>query len=185
MATSYSGLRAQLINYEIFDGNGTRILGTATIGLPELKAKTTTISGAGISGEIDMPTTGFLESLTITLNWRSIHGDFADFSVQKAVDLLCYGAEELYDHSSGNLGVEQVKISLRGIPKNGTLGKFEPANTTDSKSEIEVIYLKIDVGGTTIVNFDKINYFYIVNGVDYLANVRAALNLSDFGSITI
>lgn len=185
MATGYSGLRSQLINYEIFDGDGERLLGTASIDLPELKAKTSTLSGAGISGEIDMPTIGFLESLTVTLNWRSIHGDFADFSVQRAVDLLCYGAEEIYDHSNGELGVEQVKISIRGIPKSGTLGKFEPANTTDSKSEIEVIYMLVEVDGEEIIEFDKVNYTYIVNGEDYLEDVREALNLDDFDSLTI
>lgn len=185
MATAYQGLRAQLINYEIFNGDGDRLLGTASIDLPELKAKTATISGAGISGEIEMPTIGFLESLTITLNWRSINDVFADLSVQKAVDLLCYGAEQIYDHSDGELGVEQVKISLRGIPKNGTLGKFEPANPTESKNEIEVIYMKIEVGGEEIIEFDKINYIYVVNGEDYLEDTREALNLDDFETLTI
>lgn len=183
MATGYEGVRAQLINYEIFDGDGTRLLGTSTIDLPELKALTAEISGAGISGKIDMPTIGALESLTITLNWRSINADFADFSVQRAVDLFCYGAEQLYDHGEGELNVEQVKISIRGIPKNGTLGKLEPATTTDSKNEIELLYMKIEVGGEEIIEFDKVNFIYRVNGEDYLEDTRDALNIGDLSGL--
>jgi P2 family phage contractile tail tube protein len=185
MATGYEGVRAQLVNYEIFDGDGTRLLGTSTIDLPELNSLTAEIAGAGIAGKIDMPTVGMLESLTVTLNWRSINPDFVDFSVQRAVDLLCYGAAELYDHAEGELNVEQIKISIRGIPKKGTLGKFEPATTTDTKNEIEVIYMKIEVAGEEIIEFDKVNYTFVVNGIDYLADTREALNVGDLEPITI
>ena len=167
---------SQLINFEIFFKNN-RQLGVATIDLPELKAKTASITGAGLSGEIDMPTIGYLESLTLTLNWRNIISNLAELGVQKAVDLILFGAAEMYDHANGKLGVQQIKINVRGIPKNATLGKFEPASTTESKTELEVIYLKISVGGKTITEFDKVNYIYVVNGTDYLAETRAALNI--------
>lgn len=184
MAVTYDYLRAQSINYEIYDTKGNRLLGTATVDLPELKAMTNEVSGAGVAGKIDMPTIGMLESLVVGLNWRSINQIFAELSVQKAVDLLIYNAEQLYDHINGKIPVQQIKISLRGIPKNGTLGKLAPGEQTDSKNEIEVIYLSIDADKVNILKFDKINYFYVVNGVDYLKETRAALNLGDLGSLS-
>lgn len=170
--------RLQLINFEVFHGiNGNRLLGIATVDLPEIKGSTVELTGAGVSGKVDFPTIGFPESLTITLNWRSINSDLTELAVQKAVDLVLYGAEQLYDHSTGKISPQQVKINLRGIPKTLTLGKFEPSANTDSKNEIELIYFKATAGGSEIIEFDKLNYTYRVNGTDYLAETRSVLNI--------
>ena len=47
--------RDKLINYEVFLG-GKRKLGMADITLPKIKYLTNTMKGAGIGGDIDMPT---------------------------------------------------------------------------------------------------------------------------------
>ncbi|MGL4901812.1 MAG: phage major tail tube protein, partial [Cetobacterium sp.] len=36
-------------------------------------------------------------------------------------------------------------------------------------------YLKVDIGGKTTVEIDKLNMVFMVDGKDYLAEVRAAL----------
>ena len=166
----------QLINFECFNKNN-RLLGITTIDLPDLKFLTAEIQGAGVAGKIDLATIGFLDAVQITLNWRNITSDLAELAVPHAVDLILYGAQEIYDHANGKLGVQQIKINLRGVPKTGTLGKFESSSATDSKTEIEVIYLRISVGGKVITEFDKVNYVFITNGTDYLAETRAALNI--------
>ena len=50
-------VRDKLINYEVFVA-GSRKLGTADVTLSSIEYKTTTLSGAGIGGEIEMPTPG-------------------------------------------------------------------------------------------------------------------------------
>lgn len=169
--------RFNTINYEVFTANGTRLLGTSNITLPNLENMDVTIKGAGISGEITAPTIGHFKSLEVELNWRTIHSDLTMFSMQRATDILLYGAMENYDHGTGAIKAEQVKIQIRGLPKSAEFGKFEPAAETESKSKLEIITMKIDVASKNIVNIDKINFICVVNGVDYLAETRNALNI--------
>ena len=37
--------------------------------------------------------------------------------------------------------------------------------------------LRVDIDGATMVEIDKLNYICKINGIDYLAQVRAALGL--------
>ena len=173
---NYSEFPAQLINFEVYDETGTRFLGVSTVDLSELKNKTYSLSGAGIAGEIEMPTIGFFESITTTFNWHNITEQGFMFLRQRSVDFIIYGAAELYDISDGQMRARQIKIEMRGLPKNMSLGSFKPAEGTETKNEVEIIYIKISVGGTVIAEIDKFNYKCIINGVDYLAEVKTALN---------
>ena len=56
-----------------------------------------------------------------------------------------------------------------------TLGKFERASETESESTLNLDYIKIEVGGKEILEYDKFNFFFTVNGVDYLAGTRTAI----------
>ena len=178
MANAQALLRAQLINFEVFDSSGKRRLGVADIELPELKFLTAEISGAGVSGKLDFPTLGMTDSLELSLNWRSLNSDLIDFSMQKSTDLTLYGASQIYNHGEGKLGVEQIKISFRGISKTTALGNFKPAEGTESKNTFEILYLKIDIGGKNVLELDKINMIMKINGTDYLAETRKALGLN-------
>lgn len=166
--------RIATINFEAYFSNS-RLLGLTTIDLPELKALTAEVQGAGTLGKMDFPIMGMPDSFTSTLNFRTVTDDIFLLSVQKAVDLTLYSAQELYTNASGELKPESVKITFRGIPKTSTLGSVKPAEATDSKIEFELVYLKIDIGGKNYCEIDKINYKYVINGKDYMADVRTAL----------
>lgn len=169
-------LRGQSINFEVFRGNN-RYLGIAECTLPTVTGKTVDISGAGVAGEIAMPTLAFPESFQLELQWRTIYKELYELSVQQAVDLILYNAQQLYNHGSGKIYPGQVKINVRGIPKETDNGKIAPASTTDSKNTIELIYYKVAIQGEVACEIDKINYKYIVNGIDYLSEVRNVLNI--------
>lgn len=47
----------------------------------------------------------------------------------------------------------------------------------DSKTTLEVTYIKVTIDGVRKVEIDKLNYIHFVDGVDYLADVRKALGL--------
>lgn len=169
-------VRDKLINFEVFSG-GVRKLGMADATLPKIKSKTSTLSGAGIGGEIEMPTTGQTESLELEINWRTINEDISELSAMKAHDLELRGANEQYDAGTGEIKTQAVKINVRGLPKEVDLGSFKPADHTDTKTTLELVYIKITIDGTRKVEIDKLNYIYYVNGVDYMESVRKALGL--------
>ena len=177
MAT-ISETRGQLITYEVYYGeNSTRWLGMATLDLPEISMKTVDLTGPGIAGTVAMPTPGMSESFECTVHWRSIHGDLTTLLEMHAHDLTFRGAQNIYDAGTGKTRAQPVKINLRGLPKKSTLGKFEQASETDSESNLEILHLQIFVDEVEIIEIDKLNQIFKVNGTDYLADVATAIGL--------
>lgn len=88
------------------------------------------------------------------------------------------GAQQVYDSSAGKYIVRPVKVVIVGISKNGELGKFEVGTTTDTSITFETTYIKVDVDGETVLEYDKYNYIHKVGSSDYLQEVREALGLA-------
>lgn len=149
----------------------------ADIQLPSFEPLTETVKGAGIAGEIETPTIGHFQSLKVTLNWRSISKDFLSLLRQKGQRLDCRGAIQEYDAATGNQVTTGVRVVVHGLPTKVDLGKFETGSPTDSSTDIEALYLKVDLNGKNIIEIDKMNYKCVIDGVDYLADIRTALGL--------
>ena len=171
-----NAVRDKLINYEVFL-QGQRKLGMADVTLPEINYKTDTLSGAGIGGDIDMPTLGQTDSMELGIKWRTINEDVTALLKQEAQDLEIRGANQHYDAGTGKLGVQAVKVNVRGLAKKGNFGTATPASKTEAESTLEILYLKITIDGKKKVEIDKLNYIHYVDGVDYLEAVRNALGL--------
>ncbi|NTU28850.1 phage major tail tube protein [Brevibacillus sp. HB1.1] len=164
----------KLISYRVYK-DGKDFLGTADVTLPSLEYLTETVKGAGIAGEVDSPTIGNFGSMGLTLNWRTIEADAIRLAAPQAHALDFWGAQQVFDQSSGKYDSVAVKVSVRAIPKKFDIGKFEPGATTDSSSEFEVIYLKLSHNDRVLLEIDKYNYICVIDGVDYLAKVRSQL----------
>lgn len=171
-----NAVRDKLINYEVFL-QGQRKLGMADVTLPEINYKTDTLSGAGIGGDIDMPTLGQTDSMELGIKWRTINEDVTALLKQEAQDLEIRGANQHYDAGTGKLAVQAVKVNVRGLAKKGNFGTATPASKTEAESTLEILYLKITIDGKKKVEIDKLNYIHYVDGVDYLEAVRNALGL--------
>lgn len=166
----------QDINYEVFV-EGTRYLGTASVDLPEINYMTSEIKGAGVAGQIDMPTLGHLENMELTLHWRSIFERPVNLLQQNAVMLSLRGAMQKYDAATGVLRPLPVRIDARCLTAGLTLGKLEPSEQTDTETKFTIDYLKITVNGVKEFEHDKFNFIHEIEGYDYLSATRAALGL--------
>lgn len=155
--------------------NGSIYLGVTTVELPSFEALSETIKGAGISGEVDSPTDGHFSSMSITLNWNTM--DPAAFQLNEpewhAIDLR--SATQTSDKTSGKTGYRSTKITVKAKPKTLTLGTLDTGAVTDTSNEMVVSYIKVVVDGKVVLEHDKFNSVYIVNGKDYKAAERAAL----------
>ncbi len=173
---SVNMVRDKLINFEVFVAGG-RKLGMADITLPSIEYKTATLSGAGIGGEIEMPTPGQTGSMELEINWRTLNEDATKLLAMKAHDLELRGSSEQYDAGTGEISSEPVKINVRTLPKKGDMGSFKPADHTDTKNTLELVYIKITIANKKVLEIDKLNYIHFVDGVDFLASVRSDLGL--------
>ena len=167
----------RLINYRVYD-SGNNLIGVATVDLPDLEAMTDTVSGAGIAGEIDSPVLGHFGSMTTTINWRTITGDATRLAAQRVHALEVRGSQQIHDAGTGEYKTEPVRVVMRCVPKNLSMGSMEVGSTTDSASEFEVTYLKVFVGGKERIELDKYNFKFVVAGNDLLASVRRDLGMN-------
>jgi P2 family phage contractile tail tube protein len=150
-------------------------LGVADLQLPSLEAMTQTVSGAGVAGEYDSPVLGHFQSMKLTMNWKTVNQDMSKLSVPNAQFYDCRGANQFNDN--GTQKIEPVRVVVQGFTVKNDLGKFQKGNPSDGSTDIEVVYLKIQVNNQDLVELDKINYKFIVDGVDYLQDVRKSLGL--------
>lgn len=156
---------------------GNEYLGVADVTLPSFESLTSTTRGAGIAGEIDSSSVGQFGSMSVVLNWRTIVAEGASLLAPISHALDFRGNTQTYDSVSGQYKDIGVKVTVRAIPKKFELGKFEPNSTTDSQNELEVTYIKVVIDGKTIIELDKYNFVFVVNGVDYMTTIRKNLGL--------
>lgn len=166
----------KLINFRVYQ-DGDDLLGISDVTLPKLDSITETVKGAGVAGEIDDPTIGHFGSMELELNWRSLVKSNIVLAKPTGVHLDLRGACQGHDSAKNVLKTMPVKIVVEGKPKSTDLGKLDMGATTDTKNTIEVTYIKITVDGETVLEIDKFNYICVIDGVDYMADIRDALGL--------
>lgn len=167
----------RLINFRVYL-SGNTLAGEATIDLPDLEPMTDTVSGAGIAGEVESPVLGHFQSMATSITWRTITEAALKLAAPMAHELEARGSSQVYDAGTGQYRTQAIRVAMRCVPKNVSLGTLEVGSTTDTETEFEVNYIKIQVGGVTRVEIDKFNYKCVIDGVDYLASVRRDLGLN-------
>jgi P2 family phage contractile tail tube protein len=148
----------------------------AEITMPDFLFTSEEISGAGLLGSYESPNAGHTESTAITIPFRTplrealslAEGDFANITLRAGMQST--------DIANGQIGEEGLVVNVRGPVKQinfGTMVKGQPMNV---EVTIEILYFKAsrDTGGSlfTLLELDKLNFVYVVNGVDKLANLR-------------
>ncbi|MCI5713663.1 MAG: phage major tail tube protein [Lachnospiraceae bacterium] len=154
--------------------DGNRIIGqTGEITLPDVESKTTTVSGAGILGDIEEPVIGQVNSLKITIPFATIADDYFKLCNQlKSVGLTLRGAIQCMDTETGEAVMQQMRVVLRGKMATFTNGKLKAAEQMGASLTIELLYYMVELEGVTQVEIDKLNSVFIVNGVDVLEPIR-------------
>ena len=152
---------------------GDKMIGTtAELELPEVKMKTGTAEGMGISGEIDSPTIGQFESMEQTINFNTLYSSAMDMlSPLKTVELTIRAAQQVYD-KEGGYTFKGLRVVERGRVKNFKPGKVKKSETMDASITIELTYILIEVDGSVMLEIDKLNGVYKTNDTDMLAEVR-------------
>ena len=172
-----SGIPDKLVGFHCYDESNT-MLGVTDVTIPELSYMTESIKGAGIAGEIDTPAIGQLQSMSSTINWRSVTEENIRLFAPKTYLFTFRGSVQFYDENSGDFVPKALKVVMKCIPKKGSPGKLDPATGMGTTGDYEVTYLKLSIEGKEMVEIDKLSYIFRIDGVDYLAKVRTDLGLN-------
>ncbi len=156
--------------------NGGESLGTATVELPKFEHITETLSGAGLGGEVDAPSPLF-KAMTAKLTFNKKTSNYAKLLAPVGHHLDLRASVRGLNTADSTFGDTPERIVLRTLPKNFDLGKWETGKKQENGVEFGVIYVKLVVDGKDVLEFDKFNYKYVVNGTDYLAEIRTNIGM--------
>lgn len=169
---SVNPIPEKVTNYNVYD-EGNKLVGiSAEVTLPNLEAMTETISGAGIAGEYESPTPGHFGSITMEIPFRVLIDKAFSLMSPKGRTITLRASIQSYDVSDGKILNRGLKITIKTLPKGLDLGTLGVGKMTATKNTLEIVYIKIEDNGYTLLELDKLNFIFILNGEDILAEVR-------------
>jgi len=166
-----------VLNNAVVYKDGERQLGTATVELPSFEQMTESVSGLGIAGEVEVPVVGHFNSMTVKITWNTVTVNSMELLEPIAHHLDIRADLQDHDPGTGTYQHRAAKLIVRGTPKTNSLGKLEPGKKMEGETELEVSYLKLSIGGFEVVELDKFNFIFRVNGDDVLNEVRSNLGM--------
>jgi len=157
--------------------DGVDLLGVVDVELPKIQLLSETLKGAGILGEIETPTVGQTKPLKVKINFRTTNKPMLKLLECTGHNLEFREAVQKYDLAAGKRSYDKIRVVVNGFPSEGELEKLESNGANSSSIELNCVYLKYVINDETVLEIDKINYKYVVNGNDSLSIVREALGL--------
>lgn len=158
-------------NFNLYLG-AERQAGVGTdIKMPDLEALSETLSGAGILGEIKVGNPGHFGELQVEIPFNTL--DYRQFEILKnsGEPIILRGVSQYLDRETSQLKHFPVKVTLKGPRSSLGLGTMAVGKPTGASIVIDAWYIKVEVDGEVYTELDKINWKFILNGVDQLADI--------------
>lgn len=160
--------------YNVYNNLAQALIGiSGEIPLPDFEALTATMSGAGLLGEIDDPVVGQFKSSELEIPFRTLYSScFELMDTNTPLSLTIRGSEQGTDSKTGSTVMTQIRIVVKGKFKGLSGGKLKIGEGTESKVKLETWYILYEIGGKKMLELDKFNSVYVVNGKDMLEQVN-------------
>ncbi|WP_195940956.1 phage major tail tube protein [Romboutsia sp. 1001713B170131_170501_G6] len=164
----------KVINYSVYV-QGKKVGDTASVELPEIEILTDSIKGSGIIGEIDLPSPYQAGSMTLSISTRVSNNPDDLALLMDGKDIEVRWVTDALDSSSSSTDIIGHKAFMKCIPKKIGEGKIEPGSGQDGSFEYEVLSYKRVTNGKIVLEIDKLNGIFKVNGVDKTQPINALL----------
>ena len=154
--------------------DGEKMVGVVPdVDLPEIGMKASEVEGAGMLGVLDSPTIGQFESMEQEVKFNVLYSSAINMlNPLTAVNLTFRAAQQVYD-KTGGYAFKGLRIVEQGRAKKFKPGKLKRAEGMEATVTLELTYILVEVDGTVMLEIDKLNQKYIVNGQDMLAGIAA------------
>lgn len=162
------------IDFEVYK-DSTNLIGVSQAQMPDIKFLTQSITGAGIGGNVEAVLIGMMEAMTLTLNFRSVTDAAILLMAPKKHQIELRVAEQYWDTVNVEKQIWADKYVLVVVPKSTKVGSIAPASAADVSGEYAVYSYCGYKDGQVMWEIDPFNQRCIIDGVDYMADVRTAL----------
>lgn len=152
-----NGIDEGVINCEVYE-DGKRFLGIARVTLPSLESKKFTMSGLGISGDIDIPVLATRNAMHMSIVFRN-DNEGTDTLAEERVHLLDLRViHQNLDYSEGEIGTTNRKYVVKVFPVSSSGGDIQSASAQEVTNEFSVFSLKKYINGKLARHIDPINF---------------------------
>lgn len=165
------------IDFEVYE-DSVNLVGVAKVTPPDVEFMTQEITGAGISGSIEAVLIGMVKTMVTILNFRSVTDAATSLMSPKKHQLDLRVAEQYWNTVAVQKEVQADKYVLTVVPKKTSIGEIAPATAANVSGEYATYYYAGYKNGKKLFEIDPFNQVCIINGTDYLADVRKALGKS-------
>jgi len=158
---------------------GQDYLGKGEIKLPKVTHKTVEHDAMGISGAVEIPLPGITDKLEGNIKFKSYDKNALKriYNAQQAQQIEVYGSVQRYNPQNGIIEEIPVKATIKAFFKEIDTPEFKKAQNEGAECAYSAIYYKLVVDGEEVVEIDKFNYIYRVDGEDLLETTRANLGM--------
>ncbi len=175
MALNYNYIPDKINNFNVYQGSVTadsRLMGvTNEVTLPTWTLKSETLALAGFAGDLDSPTEGQLESATIEITFSNISKQALALLEKDTEPIIMRSAQEFIDKETGTKVMVGRAITVKGMTKAVNFGTLTTGGFGNPSITKEITYYKDVIDDETVTEIDKINYKYVINGVDKGARI--------------
>lgn len=171
-------IATKTIQYSIYDrtdGSAKYVEDTSSYTRPEIAMMSDGISGAGIMGEIDMPTQGQLDSMEVEVVLNKTNARAIAMFAPGAHTMETRWVTNVLNTATGASTIQANKEIIKYLPKTLSMGDIENNETNEATLTGEVLTYQYIIDGKTYIKIDKLNNVFIVNGTDYAEAIRKAL----------
>ncbi|MCD8355863.1 MAG: phage major tail tube protein [Clostridia bacterium] len=162
-----------VINYALYENN-TEYVGITQADLPSLEFITSTITGAGIAGELEVALLGQMKAMSMTLKHTMLTSNAINLSTPETHTWELREVQQSIENT-GTLKITGVKHVIKATPKSMGGGTLKPQSTSDPETAASVQYWAEYRDGKKVMELDPLNNICYINGKDYLETVRKAL----------
>lgn len=149
-------LNAGTVDFAVYE-NGKEYLGTAKVTPPTVANKTFTLSGAGLGGDIDIPSYK-KEAMRATLDFTDISDAYYKLSEDRVHLLDLRAVHQNFDPKKGNIGTTPQKMIIEFCPISKNAGTIEPSSPQGTSIEGSVLSLKEYYNGKLVRHIDPARY---------------------------
>jgi len=157
--------------------NGNSLIGKVDeCTLPEIKSKMSEFTALGMIGTTEYPSGFEMSEMTATVS--GYHSDLlkALGDPNRVID-LSLRSQVVQRNASGTNTTESVNVVMKASCKNLPLGGFKAHERVTQELSFAVYYIRLEIGGANVLEFDPVANIYKVDGVDKLNNYRNDLGI--------
>lgn len=161
-------------NFRMYE-DGMNFLGLVEATLPKLEGKTLTITGAGITGEVEVPVFGHVGTMELGLKFYTMNDNAMNLLEHRKHTVTLYEADEQENISSGEYRQQQGKHVMVVIPKDFDGGKVAPFSQHDASGTYSVHEWYYYIDGVEKMAIAPLKSIYRINGEDSTGDILATL----------